>query len=199
MRKPVAVLLTSLLSLAAGTAVAAPVVIDFGGLSGANLSAFPGAYVEDGFTVTPTSGNILQATGFGNPTPSLLDGTPGEATLPAVVTVTGATFAFNQADLTAANGSGNFRFQGYLGDSLEFDSIGVTDTNFAFQTFASPSTTNIDRLVITMQRNFLATSMNLDNITLMPSSVPVPAPGTAWLVLLALALAGRSVAGRRSA
>jgi hypothetical protein len=199
MIKPGAMLLSGVLSLAAASAVAAPVVIDFGGLTGPNLSAFPSAYVEDGFTVSPTSGNILQATLFGDPTPSLLDGTAFGVTAPAVVTVTGSTFVFNQADLNSANGTGNFRFQGYLLGSLLFDLNFVTDTNLAFQTFLSGSTQDIDRLVITMERNFLATSMNLDNINLTPSSLPVSLPTTVSLVLLALALARLSGVGRRSA
>jgi hypothetical protein len=186
---------------AIGLALAAPAqagTITFDGLAGANLSAFPAAYVEDGFTVTPTSGSWFQGQGFGNPLPSAVLGPVGDIE-DGSLTITGGLFSFVSVDGVSSNNltTTTVQMQG-LRDGVEVFWVSTfLEANDPFATLEAPFANVIDTLVLTVLPGFVASSVNLDNIVLTPfepTGVPLPASAA----LLGAGLLGLGLARRRA-
>lgn len=163
----------AIFTVMAGAASAA--VIDFGGLSGSSGDAL-GTYMEDGFTVTDTSGTWNEAHVFGNPTPAIFTDGAGVNTIDVSVTG-GGTFKFLASDIGCGVGGNNdcqLRAVGMLGASTVFDFSSATfapDANW--HTIASLSAGIIDKLTLTQY----AADSNIDNIGVELSAIPVPAAG----------------------
>lgn len=180
----------TVLALACAALQASATVIDFGGLSGNNLDPL-GTYGEDGYTVTPTAGDLQEGHAYGNGTPSVVVG-PVFNPVPGTLRLTrdgGLLFTFDSLDLSANNGSAGLLFEGWRNGSQVFSLNGSSTTTNAFETIASPdSTTILDRLDITIRPT--GTSANIDNITVTEA---VPEPAT----MLALGAGLAAVARRR--
>jgi hypothetical protein len=184
----VALAAVSTIALAASAQAA---TIDFGGLAGPNGTAFTGPYVEDGFTVTATAGQVFEGTVFGNPTPSLVVGSVFNGGNSGTVQITGSAFRLGSWDQTAQNGDGGYTVEGYLGATLLYTLSGPVAGTGAFQTFSGNAVT-VDRLVFTLTAS--GTSTNFDNVVL--NAVPEPA---AWaLMITGFGFVGAAARGTRA-
>ena len=170
--------------------MASTITIDFGGLSGANQSAFPNPYTEDGFTLTPTTlGGLEQGLSFGDPRPSLLVGPVG---LPVAgtfdITAGGSPFTFLSYDYHSQSGGSSFSIEGFLNNIPQFiqtNNVGLTLSS-SFSTLGVTPLL-VDRIAFTITPNGFTSSVNLDNFVL-NTDAPVPEPAS--LTLLGLGLAG---------
>jgi hypothetical protein len=173
-----------------------PPAINFSDLSGTNLQPYLGSVeVTSGgtFTVTPASGSWFQATYYGNAAPSILDGPvnqPGDAVIE--ITDSQGPFTFSAFDYSSNSGNSTYDILGYLGGTLQYQETGTlsgTFGPFSFSTLdTADPTTPVDGLFIGIVPGDGVTSVNLDNIVV--TTVPVPEPGPAGVLLLGLGLAG---------
>jgi len=148
------------LLLAITPAAANNYTITFSGLVGANGVAMPNSYVENGFSVTPISGNWKEAHLFGNPVPDIF----ADFTVSTieVARTNAVTFTFTSVDLAdAVNGGARYDLQGFLGAASVF-SVSGGPLPGGFVTIPSPSAAPITRLQITMHKDLA--SYNIDNI-----------------------------------
>lgn len=176
--------------LLAGSVQAA--TIDFGGLSGSNGTVFTGPYVEDGFTVTATGGQVFEGHVFGNPAPSLVTGSAfGGGNLGVVEVTRGTSFTLGSFDQIGNGGTAGYSVQGFLGASLLYTLSGSVGS--PFQTVAGNATT-VDRLVFTLTPS--GSSSNLDNIVLNEVRAGIPEPAAWALMICGFGLAG--AAARRT-
>ena len=172
-------------------------VIDFSTLTGANLSSFS-SYMENGFTVTSTTGTWDVASVYGNPEPDILLGPIGSQS-PGSITITdgGGAFAFSSFDLSSNNGSTGYTITGYLGGSPVFTETGTDSTATQFVTLSSTSSASIDTLVIALNPTSPTSSDNVDNIAYTAGGNGVSAvPEPATFTLFALGLAGAAALKR---
>ncbi len=183
---------TLLATLGLGAACAAQAtVITFDGLT-ALADPLPPAYTESGFTVTPTSGNWLQAQTFGAPVPSVyvadFHGAPFGS-----LSVTGpGLFTFDSLDLAAGLSGIGYEVRGYKGGLQQFSLSGNELNTGAFHTLQSSSRLAIDTLSIDVSGAGPG-SINVDNIQVSA----VPEPQTWSLALIGVAMVGLA-AHRRS-
>jgi hypothetical protein len=172
----------------AGTANAT--VIDFGGLSGGNGSAFTGPYVEDTYTVGTTSGEVFEGHAFGNPAPSLVVGGVFGGLSHGSIEITNAfLFQLTSWDQTSQNGDSTYRVEGYDGATLLYTltgSVPGVPGGVPWLTIAGNST-SVNRLVFTLTTQ--GTSTNFDNVVL-DAAAPVPEPGTWALMIVGFGAAG---------
>src|SRR6516162_5545419 len=92
--------------------------ISFSGLPGPNLAPYMGS-IEGNFAVTPTAGTWLQATFYGNPTPSIVDGPimgPGIGVIQ--ITASSGLFTLAGFDFSSNNGDSTYDIQGILGSTM---------------------------------------------------------------------------------
>lgn len=170
--------------------VASPVTaqtVTFGGIGGANGSAFTGPYSEAGYTVSVLGGQFCAGQIFGNPVASLFTGTGGggacnqNAGTLSVTRTGGGLFNFLSADIAANNGSAPFNFTGIVGGGTTYVVVGsqAAQNPFGFTTVANPASGfAVDELRITLTAN--GTSANIDNLVF-ASVVGVPEPGSMLL------------------
>lgn len=175
--------------------------IGFDNLGGSNLSTFT-SYVEDGYTVSATSGSWHVAKVFGSEIPAIFAGpinNPGVSQ----ITVTydeGEQFTFQGLDLTSNSAGGtSYTIAGFLGTD---DVFSVTATINSINTFESrlfSSLGNVDRLTITGTPAQGVTSFNIDNIRAGepgpcqgdPNACPIPpVPEPVSILLLGAGLSG---------
>lgn len=165
-------------ALLAGSSAQAT-VIGFDGLPGSNGSAFSGPYVEDGYSVVKTLGDVYEGHVFGNPQPSLVVGSVfgGRTGSVAVSKVGGGSFSLTSFDFTSQNGVGTYSVAGSLNGSNVFLFGGGGNFGAAWQTILGNSP-HVDSLVF----DFVAggTSINFDNIVL--GAVPEP---SSWAMMIA--------------
>lgn len=165
--------------------------ITFSGLSGPNLAPFIGD-TEGGFVVMPTSGTWLQATIYGNPGPSIVDG-PVNAPGIGVIQVTDGAgfFTFQGFDFSSNNGDSAYVVQGFQGATLAYQETGTLAGTFGPFSFSTLHTSDpsvaVNGLLIEVIPGSSATSVNLDNIEVL-SVISAPEPG--GTLLLGLGLAG---------
>ena len=175
--------------------------IGFDNLGGNNLDSFT-SYVEDGYTVSATSGSWYVAKVFGNEIPAIFAGPIGSPGL-SQISVTyegGGQFTFGGVDLTSNSASGtSYLIKGFLGASEVF-SVGATINSINhFESRLFSSLGNVDRLTITGDPARGTTSFNIDNIR---AGAPLPpwsnAPEPASIMLLGAGLAGIGIWRRKS-
>lgn len=180
-------------SLLALAAPAAAQTITFDGLTGANGDPFTGPYVEQGFTVTVTGGQVFEGHVFGNPTPSLVVGNVfGGGNLGVLDVSRGSGFVLTGFDLSAQNGNGNYTVDGYLGAASVFSFGGAAGAGFS--TYAGNAAV-VDRLVFTLQPT--GTSMNFDNMGFSLSAA-IPEPATWAMLILGFGLVGGAMRAART-
>ena len=178
----------AVLAFGASVGTASAVVIDFGGLAGANGAAFS-SYAEDGFTVNAAGGSWFEGHAFGNPSPSIFAGPIGSPALSTVkVTQTGGSdFKFVAVDFSSNGGTSTYTIQGLL-NGIEV--LSLSGTTGPFNTVSDGSGTTIDELMLTLNPTGEPGSMNVDNINVNVSAVKVPEPGSLIAMLTGLAAFG---------
>ncbi len=183
---PVAMLLSSVVVSAA--------TITFSGLIGANGAVFPSPYTESGFIITSTAGQWLEGHVFGNPVPSIYNGTGNLTTVTSAIQVTrvgGGAFTFSSVDLASNGGSSMYTF---AGAGLNQTGI-VIAAPASFNTYNNASSSiNLTSLTITINPTGGPNSYNLDNLVVSAANA-VPEPAT--LVLIALGAGVLWLSGRR--
>lgn len=163
-----------------------PPGITFSSLTGPSGAAYTG-HTENEFTVTPTAGFWFQALGYGNPVPSIYDGSSSTAVIQ--VTDSLGLFTLSKFQYSSNNGNSAYDIQGYLGATLQYHETGTllgSFDPFSFRTNAVTHATDpIDGLFIAVIPGFGVSSINLDNISVAtvpePSSLLVFAAGLAVL------------------
>jgi hypothetical protein len=187
--KTSALVAAAVLGLAASTASAT--VITFSGLPGTTGDPLA-PYTEAGFTVTPTSGNWLEAHAFGNPLPSIYVVDFNSAPFGALaVTHGGDLFSFNSLDLESEPTPSGWELRGSRGGVLVFD-LADSRPGGSFNTILSPSSLLIDTLTFDVSAG--PGSFNVDNINVeLAAAVPEPAS----FVLLLAGISGLGLARRR--
>lgn len=172
---------------------ASAVVIDFGPLAGLNLDPYNG-HVEDGFSVTPTSGSFFEARFVGSPPSSIFLGplfAPSGGRIGVEREGTGL-FTFESVDLSTSASLGSFSLLGWLNGSqvMRLDG-GFSDVSI-FETKVSPNTTQVlDLLEIVLTPDTGVSSINIDNIVVNAANASVP-DNAETLLLLVLALLAMS-------
>jgi hypothetical protein len=167
--------------------------ITFDLLGGANGDAFTGPFVEDGFTVTATDGDVFVGTAFGNPLPSLVFGSVFGGGAGEVTITSGNTFVLDSFDLNSFGGDASLSVIGLLGGNAVFASAStVLATGLDFPTIAGQAGV-IDTLIFDITPG--GSSANLDNIVL--SVVAVPEPATWLMMIIGFAFVGLASRRRR--
>jgi hypothetical protein len=170
--------------------------ISFSGLTGPNLAPYLGS-TEGNFAVTPTAGTWLQATFYGAPTPSIVDGPimgPGFGVIQ--ITSSAGLFKLGSFDFSSNNGDSTYDIQGILGSTTVYHETGTlpgTFGPFSFSTlFTAYASVPVDGLFIGIIPGPDTTSVNLDNIDVRLAGITVPdAPGPLFgLLFLGSGLTG---------
>lgn len=173
MKKIISVMCVLFLAVAVADVNAA--VITFDPLSGSNGDPYTG-HSEVGFNVSSTLGNWVEAHNHGNPIPDIFSSS--EIAAVDVVEGSGGLFTLNSVDLALGGGSNlTYSIEGFLSGSPVFSTSGTLNS-VPFVTFASPSASAIDTLIITMRKGS-ASSYNIDNINV--DAAVIPAPGAILL------------------
>ena len=175
-------------SLAAAPAAHAA-VITFSGLSGANNQPFTGSYVEDGYTVSYTGGDLWEAHLFGDAAPSLASWSVG------AFDVSGGLFTLGNFRGAAAepNEVAVYLVFGFYGGFQTFGGLVQTFGNQTFETLnAGTGNMVFDRVrfVVTGSGSF----MSIDDITL---HGVVPEPASWSLILGGFGMIGGAMRYRR--
>jgi hypothetical protein len=182
--------------LSAGAAQAA--VITFAGLPGSNGSAFSGPYVEDGFSIVKTAGDVFEGHSFGNPAPSLVVGSVFEGGTGGALSLTkvgGGAFTLTSFDFTSFGGVGSWSIAGSLNGSGVYALNGGGNFGAAWQTIAG-NAAGVDTLVFSL--NAEGTSLNLDNIALGDVG-RVPEPASWAMMIIGFGLVGAASRRRMAA
>ncbi|RQP26063.1 PEP-CTERM sorting domain-containing protein [Piscinibacter terrae] len=175
-------------ALAAGASQAATAAtIGFDALPGNTGDSFS-SIVEDGFTVTTTSGDWKQAHAYGAPLPSVFVEDLRSTPFGALQVTNGGLFTFDSLDLAAYWSGVGYEVRGWLGGAEVFD-FASSQAAGGFNTVHSTSSQAIDRLTIDLSGGGPG-SFNVDNIRVDAAVSPVPEPGTYGLMLLGLGLLG---------
>jgi hypothetical protein len=165
--------------------------IDFDGLPGNNGDSFNGPYLEDGFSIARTAGEVFEGHVFGNPDPSLVVGSVfGGGNSGTIEATRGATFSLASFDLSAQNGNAGYTVEGYLGAALVYSFGGSAGGGFS--TYAGNAGV-VDRVRFILQPT--GTSVNIDNLVFRDARVPEP--GTWALLIAGFGLAGSAVRRRQ--
>jgi hypothetical protein len=137
--------------------------------------------IEGNFAVTPTAGTWLQATFYGNPTPSIVDGPimgPGIGVIQ--ITASSGLFTLAGFDFSSNNGDSTYDIQGILGSTMAYHETGTlpgTFGPFSFSTLLTAyASVPIDGLFIGIIPGPDTTSINLDNIEVATATASVPDP-----------------------
>ena len=159
--------------------------VDFGGLGGSNGAAFAGPYVEDGYTISTTGGQVFEGQAFGNPTPNLVvGGVFGGGNLGVIEATSALTFSLVSFDLSAQNGTSGYLVEGFLG-ALGVYSFGGS-AGSGFTTYGGNASL-VDRVRFTLTPT--GSSVNIDNLVFRTAAA-VPEPGTWALLLIGFGMTG---------
>ena len=179
------------------------VTLSFSDLSGTNLQPYLGSMevtAEGTFTVTPASGSWYQATYYGDPQPSILDGPvnqPGDGEIE--LTDSEGLFTLSGFAFSSNNGDSAYVIQGYLGGTLQYQESGDLPGTFGPFSLSTLDTANptvaVDGLFIGILPGDGVTSVNLDNIVV--ATVPEPSDVLLWGLGLAGFICFR-MAGRKN-
>lgn len=170
-------------------------IIEFSGLRQTNGAAFTGPYLEDGYSVTATAGQVFEGHQFGAPEPSLVVGSIFNGGINGTVQVVrsgGGSFTFDGFDLIGNNGLANYTVSGFLGAASVFSVGGSQGGTFATLGGAAGV---IDRLVF--QLTATGTSLNIDNINVNDPAA-VPEPSTWAMMVLGFGLVGFAMRRRQT-
>ena len=160
-------------------------IIDFNGISGGEGSQFT-SYMEDGFTVSDVSNNLLVSQGiYGNPPPGLYFIAQPNQVLTGTVEVTegGALFTFNSVDVYSSITAIPYTFTGFLNGNQVYTVSGVTQLAMGnFLTVMNPDSSiavnTLDISVTNDPGSCCSNPMALDNINVTQQSATVPEPAT---------------------